>query len=102
VKKKDFYQYQTDITLKNLDFENRRLRKKIKQIEEGALQSRNILEFHDALEKDFFSAESLEDLIMKLINCLQLRPNIDFVTLCLTREYLETMLGPFFAQDWDS
>ncbi len=96
MKKKAFYQYQTDITLKNLDLENRRLREKIKQIEEGALQSRNILEFHDALEKDFFSAESLEDLIMKLINCLQLRPNIDFVTLCLTREYLETMLGSHF------
>lgn len=96
MKKKDFFQYQTDITLRNLDLENRRLREKIKHIEEGALQTRNILEFHDALEKNFFSAESLEDLIVKLNHCLQLRPNIDFVTLCLSREYLESMLGSHF------
>jgi len=93
MKQKDFLEYQKDVTLRNLDQENQRLREEIKRVREEAVQSKNLLAFHDSLEKDFFSAESLEDLIMKLIHRLRLRRNVDFVTLCLTREYLEAMLG---------
>jgi serine phosphatase RsbU (regulator of sigma subunit)/uncharacterized protein YigA (DUF484 family) len=88
-----FYQYQKEITLRNLSDENTRLKKEIQRLEEQADTHGRILDFHDRLERDFFSADSLEDLIIKLINCLQLRPDIDFVSLCLTRQYLESMLG---------
>ncbi|MBN2123924.1 MAG: SpoIIE family protein phosphatase [Deltaproteobacteria bacterium] len=79
--------------LKNLEFENRRLKEEIRRLRREADRNRGILDFHDKLEKDFLSAGSLEDLIIKLINCLQLREDIDFVSLCLTAEYLEGMLG---------
>jgi len=46
-----------------------------------------------SMEKAFFSTDSLENLVIKLINCLQIRPNIDFVSLCLSRQYLETIVG---------
>jgi len=92
--KDDFYQYQKEITIQNLVFETRRLEKEIKRFQEKAAKSKSILDFHDQLEKDFFSADSLENLIIKLINCLQIRPNIDFVSICLSKQYLETMVGP--------
>lgn len=91
--KNDFYHYQKEVTIKNLVFETRRLEKEIKKFQEKAATNRNILDFHDQLEKDFFSTDSLETLIIKLINCLQIRPNIDFVSLCLSRQYLAAMVG---------
>ncbi|MBN1103881.1 MAG: DUF484 family protein [Deltaproteobacteria bacterium] len=90
---KEIYHYQDQLTLKNLDAENRRLQAEIRSLQQEAARATQILEFHDALEKDFFSAQSLEDLVLKLVNRLQIRPDIDFVSLCLTREYLQGMLG---------
>jgi len=90
---KDIYHYQDQLTLKNLDSENRRLKTEVRRLQQEAARATQILEFHDALEKDFFSAQSLEDLVINLVNRLQLRPDIDFVSLCLTREYLQGMLG---------
>ena len=91
--KDDFYHYQKEITIRNLVYETRRLEKEIKKFQEKAEKNKSILDLHDQLEKDFFSTDSLESLIIKLINCLQIRPKIDFVSLCLSRQYLETMVG---------
>jgi serine phosphatase RsbU (regulator of sigma subunit) len=88
-----FYHQQTEKTLRNLENENRRLRKEIQETREEASRIKELIEFHDRLEKDFFSADSLEELVITLANCLQLRPGIDFVTLGLTRQYLESSLG---------
>ena len=88
-----FYHHQTEQTLRNLEAENRRLRNALREIRQEALRNREIVDFHDRLEKDFFSADSLEDLAITLSNCLQLRPDIDFVSLSLTRQYLESVLG---------
>jgi serine phosphatase RsbU (regulator of sigma subunit) len=88
-----FYHHQTEKTLRNLENDNRRLKKEIQETRQETARIREIIEFHDRLEKDFFSADSLEDLVITLTNCLQLRPGIDFVTLGLTRQYLESSLG---------
>jgi serine phosphatase RsbU (regulator of sigma subunit) len=88
-----FYHHQTEKTLRNLENENRRLRKEIRETRQETARVRELIEFHDRLEKDFFSADSLEELVITLTNCLQLRPDIDFVTLGLTRQYLESSLG---------
>ena len=77
----DIYHRQRELTLQNLVAQNRRLKEKIEFLETESARNRNILDFHDNLERDFLSADSLEDLILKLINCLQIRPDIDFVTL---------------------
>ena len=76
-----------------MENENRRLQKEIQETRQEAARIRELIEFHDRLEKDFFSADSLEELVITLTNCLQLRPGIDFVTLGLTRQYLESSLG---------
>ncbi|MFH1489236.1 MAG: GAF domain-containing SpoIIE family protein phosphatase [Pseudomonadota bacterium] len=91
--KDTFYRQQEEITLKNLDLENKRLRQEINRLREVELRNKTILDFHDKLEKDFFSADTLENLIIKLMNCLQLRPDIDFVSLCLTSQYMGAMIG---------
>ena len=88
-----FYHHQTEKTLRNLEGENRRLKNDLREIRQDALRIREIIDFHDRLEKDFFSADSLEELAITLSNCLQLRPDIDFVSLSLTRQYLELVLG---------
>jgi serine phosphatase RsbU (regulator of sigma subunit) len=88
-----FYHHQTEKTLRNLEEEKRRLQKELLEIRQEAARIRDLIAFHDRLEKDFFSAESLEELVITLTNCLQLRPGIDFVTLGLTRQYLESSLG---------
>jgi serine phosphatase RsbU (regulator of sigma subunit) len=88
-----FYHHQTEKTLRNLQNENKRLREEIQQTREEVARIKELIEFHDRLEKDFFSANSLEELVITLSNCLQLRPGIDFVTLGLTRQYLESSLG---------
>ena len=88
-----FYHHQTEKTLRNLEQENRRLQKEIRETRQETARIRELIEFHDRLEKDFFSADSLEELVITLTNCLQLRPGIDFVTLGLTRQYLESSLG---------
>ena len=91
--KDDFYNYQKEVTIRNLVSETRRLEKEIKKFQEKAISNKSILDFHKQLEKDFFSTDSLETLIIKLINRLQIRPNIDFVSLCLSRQYLASMVG---------
>ena len=88
-----FYHHQTEKTLRNLENDNRRLRKELQEARQEGDRIRDLVAFHDRLEKDFFSAESLERLVITLTNCLQLRPGIDFVTLGLTRQYLESSLG---------
>ena len=88
-----FYHHQTEKTLRNLENDNRRLKKEIQETRQEAARIRELIEFHDRLEKDFFSADSLEELVITLANCLQLRPDIDFVSLGLTRQYLESILG---------
>ncbi len=88
-----FYHHQTEKTLRNLDIENRRLKSEIQKIRQEASRIKEIIDFHDRLEKDFFSADSLEELAITLANCLHLRPDIDFVSLTLTRQYLESILG---------
>jgi serine phosphatase RsbU (regulator of sigma subunit) len=88
-----FYHHQTEKTLRNLENDNRRLKKELQETRQEADRIRELIAFHDRLEKDFFSADSLEDLAITLTNCLQLRPGIDFVTLGLTRQYLESSLG---------
>ena len=80
-----FYHHQTEKTLRNLENDNRRLKKEIQETRQEAARIRELIEFHDRLEKDFFSADSLEELVITLANCLQLRPDIDFVSLGLTR-----------------
>jgi serine phosphatase RsbU (regulator of sigma subunit) len=89
-----FYHHQTEKTLRNLENENRRLQREIRETRQEAARIREIIAFHDSLEKDFFSADSLEELVITLTNRLQLKPDIDFVTLGLTRQYLESSLGP--------
>lgn len=89
----NFYKYRIDRTLENLTLENKRLKNDIIQLNEEVATNQKILDFHFKLEKDFFSAGSLEDLIIKLNTCLLIRPDIDFVSLCLSKEYLESMLG---------
>ena len=76
-----------------MEDEKRRLQKEILETRQEAARIRDLIAFHDRLEKDFFSAESVQDLVITLTNCLQLRPGIDFVTLGLTRQYLESSLG---------
>jgi serine phosphatase RsbU (regulator of sigma subunit) len=88
-----FYHHQTEKTLRNLEDEKKRLQKEILETRQEAARIRDLIAFHDRLEKDFFSADSVEDLVITLTNCLQLRPGIDFVTLGLTRQYLESSLG---------
>ena len=88
-----FYHHQTEKTLRNLENDNRRLKKEIQETRQETARIRELIEFHDRLEKDFFSADSLEELVITLTNRLQLRPDIDFVTLALTRQYLESSLG---------
>ena len=88
-----FYHHQTEKTLRNLENDNRRLKKELQETRQEADRIRELIAFHDRLEKDFFSADSLEDLVITLTNCLQLKPGIDFVTLGLTRQYLESSLG---------
>src|SRR5512139_2673064 len=88
-----FYHHQTEKTLRNLEQENRRLQKEIRETRQETERIKELIAFHDRLEKDFFSADSLEELVITLTNCLQLRPGIDFVTLGLTRQYLESILG---------
>jgi serine phosphatase RsbU (regulator of sigma subunit) len=88
-----FYHHQTEKTLRNLENENRRLQKEIRETRKETARIRDLVAFHDRLEKDFFSADSLEGLVITLTNRLQLKPDIDFVTLGLTRQYLESSLG---------
>jgi serine phosphatase RsbU (regulator of sigma subunit) len=88
-----FYHHQTEKTLRNLENDNRRLKKELQETRQEADRITELIAFHDRLEKDFFSADSLEELVITLTNCLQLRPGIDFVTLGLTRQYLEFSLG---------
>jgi serine phosphatase RsbU (regulator of sigma subunit) len=88
-----FYHHQTEKTLRNLEQENRRLQKEILETRRETAKIKELIAFHDRLEKDFFSADSLEELVITLTNCLQLRPGIDFVTLALTRQFLESSLG---------
>ncbi len=88
-----FYHHQTEKTLRNLENENRRLQKEIRETRRETGRVRELMAFHDRLEKDFFSADSLEELVITLTNRLQLKPDIDFVTLALTRQYLESSLG---------
>jgi serine phosphatase RsbU (regulator of sigma subunit) len=88
-----FYHHQTEKTLRNLENDNRRLKKEIQETRQEAARIRELIAFHDRLEKDFFSADSLEELVITLTNCLQLTRGIDFVTLGLTRQYLESSLG---------
>jgi len=76
-----------------LENENRRLQKEILETRQETVRIRELIAFHDRLEKDFFSADALEELVITLTNCLQLRSGIDFVTLGLTRQYLESSLG---------
>src|SRR5512134_1794534 len=87
------YHHQTERTLRNLENEIRRLQKELMEARKETGRIRELIAFHDRLEKDFFSADSLEDLVITLTNCLQLRPGVDFVTLGLTRQYLESSLG---------
>lgn len=87
------YRDQDRLSLKNLDSENKRLLAELRALRQDADRARQILDFHDQLEKDFLSAQSLEELILSVVNRLQLRPDIDFVSLCLSRQYLETVLG---------
>jgi len=88
------YHHQTEMTLRNLENENRRLQREIRETCQEATRIRELIAFHDRLEKDFFSADSIEELVITLTNCLQLRSGIDFVTLGLSRQYLEYSLGP--------
>jgi len=88
-----FYNYQNERTLQNLASENTRLKKEIRKYQDETARIKTILDFHDKLERDFFSADSLENLIIKLINCFQIRPDIDFVSISLCKQYLEKMLG---------
>jgi len=88
-----FYHLQTEKTLRNLENENRRLQKEIQETRKETDRIRDLMAFHDRLEKDCFSADSLEELVITLTNRLQLKPDIDFVTLALTRQYLESSLG---------
>jgi serine phosphatase RsbU (regulator of sigma subunit) len=88
-----FYHHQTEKTLRNLEQENRRLQKEILETRKETVRIRELIAFHDRLEKDFFSADSLEELVITLTNRLQLKPDIDFVTLALTLQYLEFSLG---------
>ncbi len=88
-----FYHHQTEKTLRNLESENRRLKKEIQETRQETARIREVIEVHDRLEKDFFSSDSLEEVVITLTNRLQLRPDIDFVTLGLTRQYLESTLG---------
>jgi serine phosphatase RsbU (regulator of sigma subunit) len=88
-----FYHHQTEETLRNLESENRRLHEEIQEARNETGRIRNLIAFHDRLEKDFFSADSLEELVIALTNRLHLQPDIDFVTLGLTRQYLESSLG---------
>jgi serine phosphatase RsbU (regulator of sigma subunit) len=87
------YRDQDRLTLKNLDAENRRLLSELTALRRDADHARHILDFHDQLEKDFLSAQTMELLILCVVNRLQLRPDIYFVSLCLSRQYLETVLG---------
>ncbi|MBW1799188.1 MAG: hypothetical protein JRJ85_00530, partial [Deltaproteobacteria bacterium] len=87
-----FDQYIEDKTSRNLNRENRRLKLEIEKLKEEFMNASKILDFHDQLEKDFFSADAIDGLIVKLVNRLQLRPEIDFVSLCLTKQYLDRML----------
>lgn len=92
--KSNFYNYQIEVTLNNLADENKRLKNDIIKLNREVARNQDILDFHDKLEKDFFSADSLEDLTIKLINCLQLMLiNVHFVSLCLSKQYMESMLG---------
>lgn len=91
--KDGFYRSPDDLTSRNLDAENRRLKAELQKLREEASKTAQILAFHDKLERDFFSSESLEDLIIRLLNCLHLMPDVDFVSVCLTRQYLKSMLG---------
>ncbi|MEW6667836.1 MAG: DUF484 family protein [Thermodesulfobacteriota bacterium] len=87
------YRDQNRLTLKNLESENRRLLAELHTLRQEAARARQILDFHDRLEQDFLAAQSLEGLILSVVNRLHLRPDIDFVSLCLSRQYLETVLG---------
>lgn len=95
-----FYHHQTEKTLRNLENENRRLQKELRETLRESTRIKELMAFHDRLEKDFFSADSLEELVITLTNRLQLKPDIDFVTLSLNRQYLESCLGSqeFIAQ----
>jgi serine phosphatase RsbU (regulator of sigma subunit) len=88
-----FYHHQTEKTLRNLENENRRLQEEIRETRQESARIKELMAFHDRLEKEFFSADSLEELVITLTNRLQLKPDIDFVTLGLTRQYLESSLG---------
>jgi serine phosphatase RsbU (regulator of sigma subunit) len=101
----DFWNYQQETTLRNLYIENKHLKEEIERLKQETTKDRNILDFHDQLEKDSFSlitADSsqpltLETLTLRLINRLTIRPDIDLVTVCLSRDYLESV---FFARTY--
>jgi hypothetical protein len=61
-----FYHHQTEKTLRNLENENRRLHKEIRETRQESDRIRALIAFHDRLEKDFFSADSLEELVITL------------------------------------
>ncbi len=96
----NFNIYQREITLRNLDEENKRLREELKKIKKQAVYDQEILKFTDDLEKVFSSlaTDSREtlagDRITKLINSATAHMRMEFVSLCLSKEYLESLFFP--------
>lgn len=87
------YQDQIDRTLRSIQNENAQLKKEVVKLKAALRANRKIVAFHDSLEKDFFSAASLKELIVNLNNQLLLRNDNYLVTVCLSRQYMEEMLG---------
>jgi len=90
---KRFHDSQSERLVDNLDHTNKKLKMEIQALKDKVLKTQEILDFHHRLEKDFFSADSLEELIIKLINCLLIHLDLNFVSLCFNKQYLESMLG---------
>ncbi len=90
---KRFHDSQSERLVNNLEHANKKLKMETQVLKGEVLKTKEILDFHYRLEKDFFSADSLEELIIRLINCLLINLDLSFVSLCFNKQYLESMLG---------
>ena len=89
----EFYDHQMEKTISHLESANNDLKNELQILKIEERKKQQTLDFHYRLEKDFFSADSLKDLIQKLLNCLLLHLEADFVSLSFNQQYLESMLG---------
>ena len=90
---KRFHDSQLERLVNNLEYANKKLKLETQALKDEVKKTQEISDFHYQLEKDFFSAHSLEELIIRLINCLLINLDLSFVSLCFNKQYLESMLG---------